>query len=123
MLWRDLCSMQTTSFPFWRKACLDIWPDTKLAKLLGAHSVSNTHFIPANSMRMQIPAGRMLFHLAKALNAIWFSVITLFLVGRPHLLDIVLAMSTAEAELIALCACAANVAYCPAITPYRYPLR
>jgi hypothetical protein len=77
---------QTTSFTFWRKACLDIWPDTKLAKLLGAHSVSNTHFIPANSMRMQIPAGRMLFHLAKALNAIWFSLITLFLVGRPHLL-------------------------------------
>jgi len=68
------------------KGCLDIWPDTKLAKLLGAYSVSNIHFIPANSMRMQIPAGRMLFHLAKALNATWFSVITLFLAGRPHLL-------------------------------------
>ena len=40
---------------------------TKLANLLGAHSVSNSYFIHANSMRMQIPAGRMLCHLVKAL--------------------------------------------------------
>jgi hypothetical protein len=42
--------------------------------------VSNFHFIPANSMRVQIPAGRMLFHLAKALKAMWSSVTMLFLV-------------------------------------------
>jgi hypothetical protein len=78
--------MQTTSLTPWRKACLDTWPDTKLANLLGAHSVSNFHFIPANSMHMQIPDGRMLFHLAKALSAIWSSVTMLSLVGKPHLL-------------------------------------
>jgi hypothetical protein len=78
--------MQTTSFKSWRKECLDTWPDTKLLNLLGAHSVSNFHFIPANSMHMQIPAGRMLFHLAKALSAIWSSVTMLSLVGKPHLL-------------------------------------
>ena len=43
--------MQTPSFTPWRKACWDIWPDTKLTNLLGAHSVSNFHFIPANYMR------------------------------------------------------------------------
>jgi len=43
-------------------------------------------FHPCELYAYQIPGGRMLFHLAKTLNAIWFSVITLFLVGRPHLL-------------------------------------
>jgi len=80
--WLASSPMQTTSFTSWRKA----WPDTKLAHLPGAHSVSNSHFIHANSMRMQIPAGRMSFRLAKALNASWSSVIMLSLVGKPRLL-------------------------------------
>ncbi len=45
----------------------------------------NFHFIPAKSMRMQIPVGRMSFCLAKASNAIWSSVIMLYLAGKPRL--------------------------------------
>jgi hypothetical protein len=52
-------------------------------------------------MRMQIPVGRMSFRLAKAPNAIWSSIIMLYLAGKPRLLlSLQCQPSTAEAELI-----------------------
>jgi hypothetical protein len=59
---------------------------------------------------MQIPVGQMSFRHVKAHSAIWYSVIMLYSAAKPRLL--LFAMSAAEAELIALCACAADVVYC-----------
>jgi hypothetical protein len=53
--------------------------------------------------------GRMSFRPAKALNAIWFSVIMLYSAGKPRLL------LSLQCQLIALCTCAADVAYCSKI--------